>query len=87
MVTWYVFSCFGIYCTKKNPATLLICLANFRFRYLVASRDIEQGELIFSEDPLAIGPNHNSLPMCLECMRPASSFYNIGPLEEKLWPD
>ena len=39
-------------------------------RYIVASRDIEQGELIFCEEPLAVGPNHSSLPMCLECMRP-----------------
>ncbi|XP_040574757.1 SET domain-containing protein SmydA-8 [Lepeophtheirus salmonis] len=38
-------------------------------RYMVASRDIQPGEIIFQEEPLAYGPNHSSLPTCLECMR------------------
>eukprot|EP00096_Caligus_rogercresseyi_P012657 TRINITY_DN5373_c0_g1_i1.p1 TRINITY_DN5373_c0_g1~~TRINITY_DN5373_c0_g1_i1.p1 ORF type:complete len:578 (-),score=111.95 TRINITY_DN5373_c0_g1_i1:77-1810(-) len=38
-------------------------------RYMVASRDIQPGEIIFQEEPLAYGPNHSSLPTCMECMR------------------
>ncbi len=36
---------------------------------MVASRDIQPGEVIFSEDPLAVGPNHTTLPCCLECLK------------------
>ena len=36
---------------------------------MVASRDIQAGELIYKEDPLAMGPNHTALPCCLDCMR------------------
>ncbi|XP_059094035.1 uncharacterized protein LOC131889058 isoform X1 [Tigriopus californicus] len=44
-------------------------------RYMVAARDIEAGELIFREDPLAMGPNHHSKPSCLECMRKVDGSY------------
>lgn len=44
-------------------------------RYMVAARDIEAGELIFREDPLAMGPNHQSKPSCLECMRKVDGSY------------
>ena len=36
---------------------------------MVASRDIEPGELIYKEEPVAMGPNHTTLPCCLDCMR------------------
>lgn len=36
---------------------------------MVASRDIEAGELVFKEEPLAFGPNHTALPCCLDCMK------------------
>eukprot|EP00095_Tigriopus_kingsejongensis_P008810 maker-scaffold646_size120253-snap-gene-0.14 protein:Tk08810 transcript:maker-scaffold646_size120253-snap-gene-0.14-mRNA-1 annotation:"protein isoform b" len=44
-------------------------------RYMVAARDIQPGELIFSEEPLATGPNHNTKPCCLECMRKVDGSY------------
>ena len=40
---------------------------------MVASRDIEAGELIYKEEPLAMGPNHTALPCCLDCMRSLGS--------------
>lgn len=44
-------------------------------RYMVASRDIQPGELIFAEEPLAVGPNHTSLPCCLDCMNQVTGHY------------
>jgi len=39
-------------------------------RVMIAARDIDQGELIFSEDPLVKGPNHTlTTPHCLECLK------------------
>lgn len=36
-------------------------------RYLVASEDIEAGEIIFTEDPIMLGPKRFSTPVCLGC--------------------
>ena len=37
---------------------------------MVAARDIDQGELIFSEEALVKGPNHTlTTPHCLECLK------------------
>lgn len=36
-------------------------------RYVVATRDIKKGELIFHEPPLVVGPKAVSLPVCLGC--------------------
>ena len=36
---------------------------------MVAARDIKPGELIFTEEPLGLGPNHTTLPCCLDCMK------------------
>ena len=36
---------------------------------MVAARDINPGELIFTEEPLGLGPNHSTLPCCLDCMK------------------
>ncbi|XP_069699805.1 SET domain-containing protein SmydA-8-like isoform X2 [Periplaneta americana] len=37
--------------------------------YMVATRDIKQGEIIIKEEPIAIGPKVVSLPICLGCSR------------------
>ena len=36
-------------------------------RYLVATRNIKQGETILHEDPLVLGPYTRSKPQCLNC--------------------
>ena len=36
-------------------------------RYIVATRDIKAGEVIFEESPLAVGPNSISTPQCIFC--------------------
>jgi len=39
-------------------------------RVMVAARDIDQGEMIFSEEALVKGPNHTiTTPHCLECLK------------------
>ena len=39
-------------------------------RYVVATRDIAPGEVIFTEEPLEIGPNHaNHVLCCVGCHR------------------
>lgn len=36
-------------------------------RHLVATHDIEQGEILIKEDPLIWGPSQITLPVCLGC--------------------
>ena len=38
-------------------------------RCLVAVRKIEAGEIIFVEYPSAVGPLHNTQPVCLACFK------------------
>ena len=39
-------------------------------RYVVATRDIAPGEVIFTEHPLEVGPNHiNEVLCCVACHR------------------
>jgi len=38
-------------------------------RYLVASRDIQPLEVILEDDPAVFGPNNNTGPVCLACLR------------------
>ena len=40
-------------------------------RYVVAARDIRQGEVVFEEtEPLVVGPNQECQPVCLSCLTP-----------------
>ncbi|XP_053678254.1 SET domain-containing protein SmydA-8-like [Anopheles nili] len=43
-------------------------------RHLVATRSIKQGEIIYRDEPYAIGPKMASVPLCLGCNR------NLMPL-------
>ena len=38
-------------------------------RCVEAARDIRPGELIFREEALVIGPNHDTPPLCLSCLK------------------
>ena len=40
------------------------CILHRFGRYVVATRDIAPGEVIFTEEPLEIGPNHNNEVLC-----------------------
>ncbi|GAB0093570.1 SET domain-containing protein [Sergentomyia squamirostris] len=50
-------------------------------RMLCATRDIKQGEVIFTEKPLVIGPKLNCHPMCLGCHR----FLTLKPKERNFY--
>lgn len=39
-------------------------------RYLVANRDLKAGELLITEEPLAIGPCVSADAVCLGCYMP-----------------
>ncbi|KAI8436514.1 hypothetical protein MSG28_010059, partial [Choristoneura fumiferana] len=41
-------------------------------RYLTANKDIESGELIFTDKPFAYGPKPDSPPLCLGCYCPVA---------------
>jgi len=44
-------------------------------RYLVATRDMDAGEIIFADSPLLIGPKQITEPVCLACYRPVEGDY------------
>lgn len=39
-------------------------------RCLVATRDLGAGETVFREEAVAVGPLHETRPVCLECLQP-----------------
>ena len=39
---------------------------------VIATRDIQPGELIFREEAVAFGPNHDTAPLCLSCLSPVT---------------
>ena len=44
-------------------------------RYLVATRDLEPGALAFKEEPIILGNNHETPPVCLGCLKPVRERY------------
>ncbi|KAH8420217.1 hypothetical protein KR009_007513 [Drosophila setifemur] len=55
-------------------------------RYLVASRQLEAGELLITEEPLAIGPCVSGDPVCLGCYRPVKLSTNQYRCAGCSWP-
>lgn len=47
-----------------------------RCRCLVATRKIAAGELVFEERPLAVGPLHDTVPVCLTCFKTVRLYFN-----------
>ena len=45
-------------------------------RYMVAKRDLQPGEVIFTDQPAVIGPDSNSLPLCTVCWRYRSEIFS-----------
>merc|ERR1711953_374672 len=52
-------------------------------RYMVAKRDLEPGEVIFTDQPAVIGPDSNSLPLCTVCWRAATGEFICSDCQ---WP-
>ena len=36
---------------------------------LVAIQEIQSGDVVLNDPPLIVGPNHISVPVCLECLK------------------
>ena len=49
-------------------------------RYMLAKRDLEPGEVIFTDQPAVIGPDSSSLPLCTVCWRYNSSVNTLTGL-------
>ena len=47
-------------------------------RCLVTTRDVSQGELLYVEHPLVVGPNHAGDPVCLTCHTPVDGSTECG---------
>ena len=45
-------------------------------RCVMAARDIAPGQLIFREEAVAIGPNHDTPPLCLSCLKVVNNHYH-----------
>ena len=52
-------------------------------RFVVASRDISEGEVVFEDDPLVVGPNHETVPLCLACLAEIRASIDIDIPPEK----
>ncbi|XP_068618073.1 SET domain-containing protein SmydA-8 [Battus philenor] len=42
-------------------------------RYLIAKKDLDKGELIFTDLPFAVGPKPDTPPLCLSCYCPVNN--------------
>ncbi|CAL8113483.1 unnamed protein product [Orchesella dallaii] len=47
-------------------------------RYLVATRDIPQGTVIFTDEPIATGPKRCTYPVCLTCYKQLDGSYRCS---------
>ena len=55
--------------------------------YVEATRDLEANEVILEDDAAVLGPDHDTVPVCLECLSryTALSMMHIGcPLGENM---
>ena len=57
---------------KESPWPIVVKYKSEVGRYIIASRNIEAGEVIFAEEAFALGPAHDSLPSCLNCFKVAN---------------
>jgi len=58
---------------KKMPYKM--CHSAELGNYLVANRNLEEGEVILTEAPLVIGPSQMTIPVCLACYTPVDGSY------------
>lgn len=63
----------------KNDCRNFIIKRNETYgRFLVATRDIPHGTIIFTEEPLAIGPKRSTCPICLGCHKRVDGSYRCS---------
>jgi len=57
--------------TSESLASYSVAECQEIGRYLVATRDLKKGEIIFQESPLAVAPQKNSTLICPGCFKTA----------------
>ena len=69
--------CFISFCLFSNfLKTIFQIESNAELgKYLVASRDLKEGDILFSEPPLVVGPVGVTLPVCLACYNVVGDSY------------
>ncbi|XP_055845262.1 SET domain-containing protein SmydA-8 [Episyrphus balteatus] len=70
----------------ENDLPYKVEISEVMGRYLVASRNLEAGEPIIEELPLAIGPSANSEAVCLGCYIPVKLTLSQYKCSECKWP-
>jgi hypothetical protein len=60
---------------KKSCRPFLIKRSEQYGRYLVAARDLEEGTIVMTESPVAVGPKRASYPVCLGCHKRVDGSY------------
>ena len=61
-----------LHCLYKKCLPIAVSSHPNKGRLLLSSRDIKAGEVIFTDTPLAVGPNQASEPICLGCHKPVN---------------
>ena len=56
----------------------------YMIKVVTRIRDIAPGQLIFREEASAVGPNHDTPPLCLSCLKlvktPSTMCHNMAPI-------
>lgn len=68
---------------EECPLPYKIEKSNVLGRYLVATRDLKAGEVLFEEAPLVVGPVTVTNPVCLYCYTPADGSFKC---RKSGWP-
>ena len=61
-----------LHCLDERCLPIAVSSHPDKGRLLLSSRDIKAGEVIFTDTPLAVGPNQASEPICLGCHKPVN---------------
>uniref|UniRef100_A0A0K2U0Z8 Protein msta, isoform Alike [Acyrthosiphon pisum] n=1 Tax=Lepeophtheirus salmonis TaxID=72036 RepID=A0A0K2U0Z8_LEPSM len=52
-------------------------------KYIIANRDLKEGEILWKEAPLSYGPTADTIPICLNCYAPVNGSYKC---KKTGWP-
>ena len=78
----------------ETPTTTILRVVQFDSlpslqvgHYVEATRDLEVNEVILEDDAAVLGPDHDTVPVCLECLSrytALSMMYKSCPVEESI---
>ena len=64
-----------IFTQSVNMTIYPISIPNQVGRYVVATRDISAHEVILRDEVGVVGPNHDTYPVCMECLLPVDGSF------------